>query len=76
LNVAATDLIMIATSIPNQTIYGTVICTGRLLNGVDITPIPEMGEICGQPPCCPPGRRRQTATISGLRIGQITQAGR
>lgn len=41
LNVAATDLIMITASIPNQTIYGTVVCTGRLLNGVDITPIPE-----------------------------------
>jgi len=41
LNVAATDLIMIAVSIPSQTIYGTVVCTGHLVNGVDITPIPQ-----------------------------------
>ena len=40
LNVAATDLILITARIPNQTIYGTVVCTGSV-NGVDITPIPE-----------------------------------
>jgi hypothetical protein len=39
LNVAATDLVLITARIPNQTIYGTVVCTGAG-NGVDITPIP------------------------------------
>ncbi len=40
LNNAATDLILITARIPNQTIYGTVVCTGQLLDGVHITPIP------------------------------------
>jgi hypothetical protein len=40
LNVAATDLVLLAANTPNQTIYGTVLCTGRSVDGVDITPIP------------------------------------
>ena len=39
LNVAATDLVLLAANTPNQTIYGTVLCTGRSI-GADITPIP------------------------------------
>ena len=39
LNVAATDLVMITASIPNQTIYGTIVCTGGSVHGTDITPI-------------------------------------
>jgi hypothetical protein len=41
LNIAATDLIMITATVPNQTIYGTVVCTGHAVDGVDVTPIPE-----------------------------------
>jgi len=40
LNAAATDLVMTTANVPNQTIYGTVICTGRAVDGVEITPIP------------------------------------
>jgi hypothetical protein len=40
LNIAATDLVMTTAAIPNRTIYGTVVCTGRSVNGADITPIP------------------------------------
>jgi len=39
LNVAATDLVLLAANTPNQTIYGTVLCTGRSV-GADITAIP------------------------------------
>jgi hypothetical protein len=40
LNVAATDLVMTTASLPNRTIYGTVVCTGGSVDGDDITPIP------------------------------------
>ena len=40
LNVAATDLVMTTANLPNQTIYGTVVCTGPSADGADITPIP------------------------------------
>ncbi len=40
LNVAATDVVMTTAHIPNQTIYGTVVCTGPSIDGADITPIP------------------------------------
>ena len=40
LNAAATDLVLTTASIPNQTIYGTVVCTGPLLDGAAISPIP------------------------------------
>jgi hypothetical protein len=40
LNVAATDVVMMTANIANQTIYGTVVCTGPSADGADITPIP------------------------------------
>ena len=40
LNVAATDVVMTTASLPNRTIYGTVVCTGPSADGADITPIP------------------------------------
>ena len=40
LNVAATDIVMMTANIANQTIYGTVVCTGPSIDGADITPIP------------------------------------
>jgi hypothetical protein len=40
LNVAATDIVMMTSNIANQTIYGTVVCTGPSIDGADITPIP------------------------------------
>ena len=40
LNAVATDLVMTTGPIPNQTIYGTVVCTGGPVDGTDITPIP------------------------------------
>jgi len=40
LNVAATDIVMMTANIANQTIYGTVVCTGPSADGADITPIP------------------------------------
>jgi hypothetical protein len=39
LNAAATDLVLTTATIPNQTIYGTVVCTGGPVDGADITPI-------------------------------------
>jgi len=39
LNAAATDVVLLAANIPNQTIYGTVVCTGGA-DGPDIAPIP------------------------------------
>jgi len=42
LNAAATDLVMTTAPIPNQTIYGTVVCTGSPVDGTDITPIPVL----------------------------------
>jgi hypothetical protein len=42
LNAAATDLVLTTASIPNQTIYGTVVCTGGPVDGADITPIPGL----------------------------------
>jgi hypothetical protein len=42
LNAAATDLVMTTAPIPNQTIYGTVVCTGGPVDGIDITPIPVL----------------------------------
>ena len=40
LNVVATDLVLIIANIPNQTIYGTVVCTGPCVDDAGITPIP------------------------------------
>jgi hypothetical protein len=40
LNVVATDLVLLAANTPSQTIYGTVVCTGRSVNDADIAPIP------------------------------------
>ena len=40
LNAAATDLVMLAADIPNQTIYGTVVLTGGTADGSDVRPIP------------------------------------
>jgi hypothetical protein len=42
LNAAATDLVLTTATIPNQTIYGTVVCTGGPADGTDITPIPGL----------------------------------
>ena len=41
LNAAATDLVMTTTNIPNQTIYGVVVCTGPTGHHTDITQIPD-----------------------------------
>jgi hypothetical protein len=41
LNAAATDLVMTSPSVPNRTIYGTVVLTGGLADNSEITPIPD-----------------------------------
>jgi hypothetical protein len=40
LNVSATDIVMTTADIANQTISGTVVCTGPAADGVDIAAIP------------------------------------
>jgi|SRR6478735_5251632 hypothetical protein len=43
LNIAATDLVMLAPVVPNQTDYGTVVLTGGTVDGSDINVDPQSG---------------------------------
>ncbi len=79
LNVAATNLVMITASIPNQTNYGTIVCTGSSVHGTDITLIPApVGALPRQPPGWPidaaftPFRRQLGQTSMASNTGRAT----